>query len=124
MTKIHHVVSRSPGEEILDDRIADNLGYVNQYGLSRKHIFDAVQHSLRRLKLDYIDVLQCHRIDNDTPIEEVMQALHDVVQKGWVRYIGVSSCWAWQCIPFQTRVVPYAHQDPPSSPPDAELRDQ
>jgi aryl-alcohol dehydrogenase-like predicted oxidoreductase len=49
-----------------------------------------------------------------------MQALHDVVQKGWVRYIGMSSCWAWQCIPFQTRVVPYAHQDPPSSPPDAE----
>ncbi|KAN0135064.1 NADP-dependent oxidoreductase domain containing protein [Lactarius tabidus] len=86
MTKIHHVVSRSPGEEILDYEIADNLGYVNQYGLSRKHIFDAVQHSLRRLQLDHIDVLQCHRIDNDTHIEEMMQALHDVVQKGWTHH--------------------------------------
>ncbi len=52
--------------------------------------------SLDRLGLDYIDVLQCHRFDVETPIEETMQALHDVVQMGWVRYIGMSSCWAWQ----------------------------
>lgn len=52
--------------------------------------------SLERLQLDYIDVLQCHRFDYETPIEETMQALHDVVQNGSVRYIGMSSCWAWQ----------------------------
>jgi aryl-alcohol dehydrogenase-like predicted oxidoreductase len=46
--------------------------------------------------LDYVDVLQCHRFDYNTPIEETMQALHDVVQMGLVRYIGMSSCWAWQ----------------------------
>ena len=75
----------------------DQSGYVNQYGLSRKHIFESVEHSLRRLQLDYVDVLQCHRFDNNTPIEETMQALHDVVQSGKVRYIGMSSCYAWQC---------------------------
>ncbi|KAK7445486.1 hypothetical protein VKT23_014903 [Stygiomarasmius scandens] len=74
----------------------DNVGYVNQHGLSRKHIFDGVKASLRRLGLDYIDVLQCHRFDYDTPIEETMQALHDVVKSGMVRYIGMSSCHAWQ----------------------------
>ena len=58
-----------------------------------------MKHSLERLQLDYIDVLQCHRFDKDTPIEETMQALHDVVQKGWVRYIGMSSCHAYQCAP-------------------------
>jgi aryl-alcohol dehydrogenase-like predicted oxidoreductase len=55
-----------------------------------------VKDSLERLQLDYIDVLQCHRFDYDTPIEETMQALHDVVQSGQVRYIGMSSCWAYQ----------------------------
>ncbi len=53
--------------------------------------------SLERLQLDYIDVLQCHRFDYDTPIEETMQALHDVVKAGYVRYVGMSSCHAWQC---------------------------
>ena len=61
-----------------------------------QHIFDSVKASLDRLQLDYIDLLQCHRFDYDTPIEETMQALHDVVQKGWVRYIGMSSCFAYQ----------------------------
>jgi aryl-alcohol dehydrogenase-like predicted oxidoreductase len=55
-----------------------------------------VKDSLERLQLEYIDVLQLHRFDPETPIEETMQALHDVVQKGWVRYVGMSSCWAWQ----------------------------
>jgi aryl-alcohol dehydrogenase-like predicted oxidoreductase len=59
--------------------------YVNQQGLSRKHIFASVDKSL---ELDYIDVLQCHRFDPDTPIAETMQALHDVVQSGKVRYLG------------------------------------
>ncbi|KAH9042774.1 aryl-alcohol dehydrogenase [Lactarius pseudohatsudake] len=74
----------------------DNMGFVNQRGLSRKHIFDSVKKSLERLQLDYIDVLQCHRFDPSTPIEETMQALHDVVKAGHVRYIGMSSCYAWQ----------------------------
>jgi aryl-alcohol dehydrogenase-like predicted oxidoreductase len=69
----------------------------NQYGLSRKHIFDSVKASLERLQLDYIDVLQCHRFDPNTPIEETMQALHDVVKAGYVRYIGMSSCKAYEC---------------------------
>jgi len=71
-------------------------GLNNQRGLSRKRIFASVQGSLKRLQLDYIDVLQCHRFDNETPIEETMQALHDIVQAGLVRYVGMSSCWAWQ----------------------------
>jgi aryl-alcohol dehydrogenase-like predicted oxidoreductase len=63
----------------------------------RQHIFDTVQASLKRLQLDYIDVLQCHRFDYETPVEETMEALHDVVKAGYVRYIGMSSCFAWQC---------------------------
>ncbi|KAH9991263.1 NADP-dependent oxidoreductase domain-containing protein [Russula vinacea] len=95
------------GERLWGSKDADSLGYVNQYGHSRKHIFDAVQHSLNRLQLDYIDVLQCHRFDNETPVEEMMQALHDVVQKGWVRYIGMSSCYAWQYYAINNRLTPF-----------------
>lgn len=68
----------------------------NKCRLSRKHIFDSVKQSLERLQLNYIDVLQCHKFDYDTPISETMQALHDVVQAGYVRYIGMSPCWAYQ----------------------------
>ncbi|KAF2858367.1 Aldo/keto reductase [Piedraia hortae CBS 480.64] len=70
---------------------------VNQVGLSRKHIFDAVQASVERLGT-YIDVLQIHRLDRDTSPREIMRALHDVIQQGWVRYIGASSmaCWEFQ----------------------------
>ncbi|KDN35307.1 hypothetical protein RSAG8_11693, partial [Rhizoctonia solani AG-8 WAC10335] len=74
----------------------NNADYPNQNGLSCKHIFEAIKHSLERLQLDYVDVLQCHRFDNDTPIAETMQALHDVVKAGYARYIGMSSCHAWQ----------------------------
>jgi aryl-alcohol dehydrogenase-like predicted oxidoreductase len=63
---------------------------VNQVGLSRKHIFDAVEKSVERLGT-YIDVLQIHRLDRDTPREEIMRALNDVVESGKVRYIGSSS---------------------------------
>ncbi|KAJ7810140.1 NADP-dependent oxidoreductase domain-containing protein [Mycena leptocephala] len=83
----------------------DAAGYVNQYGLSRKYIFDSVKHSLRRLDLDYIDVLQCHRFDPNTPFEETMQALHDVVKAGYVRYIGMSSCYAWQFHAMQNYAI-------------------
>jgi aryl-alcohol dehydrogenase (NADP+) len=68
----------------------------NGGGLSRKHIMDAIDNSLRRLGTDYVDLYQIHRWDNDTPIEETMEALHDVVKAGKARYIGASSMYAWQ----------------------------
>ncbi len=68
----------------------------NQGGLSRKHIMEAVEASLRRLGTDYIDLYQIHRWDYDTPIEETLAALHDLVRAGKVRYIGASSMHAWQ----------------------------
>ncbi|TBU44937.1 Aldo/keto reductase [Dichomitus squalens] len=82
-----------------------DAGIINQHGLSRKHIFDSVKASLKRLRLDYIDVLQCHRFDYDTPIEETMQALHDVVKAGYVRYIGMSSCYAYQFFQMQNYAI-------------------
>ncbi len=68
----------------------------NQGGLSRLHIMRAVEDSLRRLGTDYIDLYQIHRWDYETPIEETLQALHDLVRSGKVRYIGASSMYAWQ----------------------------
>jgi len=68
----------------------------NRSGLSRKRIFHAVDASLKRLGTDYIDLYQIHRWDAATPIEETMEALHDVVKAGKVRYLGASSMWAWQ----------------------------
>lgn len=68
----------------------------NQGGLSRVHIMNAIDDSLRRLGTDYIDLYQIHRWDADTPIEETLEALHDVVKSGKVRYIGASSMYAWQ----------------------------
>jgi aryl-alcohol dehydrogenase (NADP+) len=68
----------------------------NARGLSRKHILDSVDASLRRLGTDYIDLYQIHRWDNETPIEETLQALDDLVRWGKVRYIGASSMYAWQ----------------------------
>lgn len=68
----------------------------NARGLSRKHIMDAIDASLRRLGTDYVDLYQTHRWDDSTPIEETMEALHDVVRAGKARYIGASSMYAWQ----------------------------
>jgi aryl-alcohol dehydrogenase (NADP+) len=68
----------------------------NARGLSRKHIMDAIDASLRRLGMDYVDLYQIHRWDYTTPIEETMEALHDVVKAGKARYIGASSMYAWQ----------------------------
>jgi len=68
----------------------------NADGLSRKRLFHAVDDSLRRLGTDYIDLWQIHRLDHDTPVEETMEALHDIVKSGKVRYIGASSMFAWQ----------------------------
>jgi len=79
-TKVHGVMRPGP----------------NGGGLSRKAILAEVDHSLRRLGTDYIDLYQIHRFDRHTPIEETLEALHDVVRAGKVRYIGASSMYAWQ----------------------------
>jgi aryl-alcohol dehydrogenase-like predicted oxidoreductase len=68
----------------------------NGRGLSRKHILSAIDASLGRLEMDHVDLYQIHRWDRETPIEETMEALHDVVRAGKARYIGASSMYAWQ----------------------------
>ncbi|MBX7213184.1 MAG: aldo/keto reductase [Thermoflexales bacterium] len=73
----------------------------NDRGLSRKHILSAIDASLRRLGTDYVDLYQIHRFDPETPIEETMEALHDVVRAGKARYIGASSMYAWQFVRMQ-----------------------
>ncbi len=75
---------------------AQQIASRNGSGSSRKRIFYAVERSLQRLQTDYIDLYQMHRWDYETPIEETMEALHDLVKMGKVRYIGMSSCYAWQ----------------------------
>ncbi len=79
-TKVHGVMRPGP----------------NGHGLSRKAIMTEIDHSLRRLGTDYVDLYQIHRWDYETPIEETMEALHDVVKAGKARYIGASSMYAWQ----------------------------
>ncbi len=69
---------------------------VNERGLSRVHLLRAVDKSLERLGTDYIDLYQIHRWDYETPIEETLECLHDIVQTGKVRYVGASSMYAWQ----------------------------
>src|SRR5207244_5109493 len=68
----------------------------NDRGLSRKHIMSSIDGSLRRLGTDYVDLYQIHRWDDETPIEETMEALHDVVRAGKARYLGASDMFAWQ----------------------------
>jgi len=103
LTKVFFTVRRDGKDMGNQDLDAD--GYVNQYGLSRKHIFDSIKASLQRLDVEYVDILQCHRFDPGTPIEETMRALHDVVRAGHVRYIGMSSCWAWQFHAMQSYAI-------------------
>lgn len=79
----------------------ERTGYLNSFGLSRKHIFDSVDASLKRLQLDHIDLLQIHRFDPYTPVKETMKALHDIVQTGKVRYIGASSMFAHELLEMQ-----------------------
>ncbi len=73
----------------------------NKDGLGRKRILHAVDASLQRLGVDYIDLYQIHRFDPHTPLEETLEALHDVVKAGKVRYLGASSMWAWQFAKLQ-----------------------
>ncbi|MBI3167428.1 MAG: aldo/keto reductase [Chloroflexi bacterium] len=74
---------------------------INDRGLSRKHIIDAIDNSLKRLQMEYVDLYQIHRWDYNTPIEETMEALNDVVRAGKARYIGASSMFAWQFMKAQ-----------------------
>lgn len=71
-------------------------GKPNGGGLSRKAIFSEIDKSLKRLAMDYVDLYQIHRLDPATPMEEIMEALHDVVKSGKVRYVGASTMFAWQ----------------------------
>jgi aryl-alcohol dehydrogenase (NADP+) len=73
----------------------------NERGLSRKHLMDAIDRSLRRLGTDYVDLYQIHRFDPHTSIEETLEALHDIVKAGKARYIGASSMYAWQFVKMQ-----------------------
>ncbi|MCC6300320.1 MAG: aldo/keto reductase [Anaerolineales bacterium] len=75
------------------NKISDD---VNDVGLSRKHIMDSIDRSLKNLQMDYVDLYQIHRWDYNTPIEETMEALNDIVRAGKARYIGASSMYAWQ----------------------------
>ncbi len=74
----------------------------NGQGLSRKHIMASIDASLQRLELDYVDLYQIHRFDPNTPVDETMDALHDVVAAGKARYLGASSMFAWQFAKLQS----------------------
>lgn len=103
MTKCNFAVSEDPeGRFVVQkDDFTASKDYQNQWGLSRAAIFNQVEASLKRLDCGYIDLLQIHRYDHDTPIEETMKALHDLIQSGKVRYIGASSMWAYQFASLQ-----------------------
>ncbi|KAH9857683.1 Aldo/keto reductase [Lenzites betulinus] len=106
MTKLYSPVPSKPDVNVWNPGFNPlDQGIINQQGLSRKHIFDGVKNSLARLQLDYVDILFCHRFDYNTPIEETMQALHDVVKAGYVRYIGMSSCYAYQFHQMQNYAI-------------------
>ncbi|KAL8690624.1 MAG: hypothetical protein Q9224_004364 [Gallowayella concinna] len=97
LTKCCGTTREGNNYETLDLKDIDRtVDYVNQRGLSRQGIFNAVNASLHRLNTHYIDLLQIHRFDKTTPIEETMEALHDLVKCGKVRYIGASSMWTYQ----------------------------
>lgn len=82
--------------KFLTTTVGEYSSLIKSKGLSRSAIFTTVDDSLRRLETDYIDVFWIHRFDPDTPIEETMRALHDLVTSGKIRYIGASSMWTYQ----------------------------
>lgn len=98
MTKCYQAVGEEPELRgfFFRQQLMSSKDYVNHMGLSRTAIFNQVEASLKRLDTPYIDLLQIHRFDPETPLEETMKALHDLVQSGKVRYIGASSMWATQ----------------------------
>jgi aryl-alcohol dehydrogenase-like predicted oxidoreductase len=87
----------SRDEVVIATKVYSEMGPgPNDRGLSRKHILSAIDASLKRLGMDYVDIYQIHRWDYDTPVEETLEALNDVVRAGKARYIGASSMYAWQ----------------------------
>ncbi|KAG7103530.1 Aldo-keto reductase dtxS3 like protein [Verticillium longisporum] len=98
LTKAHWAVGEEPEARHFVNRaeFEASKDYQNNFGLSRTALFNQVEASLQRLDTPYIDLLQIHRFDARTPLEETMKALHDLVQSGKVRYIGASSMWATQ----------------------------
>ncbi|RFU35398.1 hypothetical protein B7463_g952, partial [Scytalidium lignicola] len=103
LSKCYGTVGEEPGIRHIfyPKQMRASKDYVNQGGLSRQAIFNAVEASLKRLDTPYLDLLQIHRFDPTTPIEETMEALHDLVKSGKVRYIGASSMWATQFAQLQ-----------------------
>lgn len=99
LSKCHFGVDTTGAQPRIHQMSKNDGAMVNQVGLSRKHILDAVDKSVARLGT-YIDVLQIHRLDRETPTQEIMKALNDVVESGKVRYIGASSmaCWEFQAL--------------------------
>jgi 1-deoxyxylulose-5-phosphate synthase len=94
-------------EVIVATKVCSPMGdEVNSRGLSRKHIMEGIDASLRRLGTDYVDLYQIHRFDYDTPIEETVEALNDVVRAGKALYVGASSMWTWQF----ARMVSFARE--------------
>lgn len=95
MTQCSSWVGDSPKSRawLYREKCRDSKDFVNQGGLSRKALFSAVDASIRRLGVEYIDLLQVQRFDYTTPVEETMAALHDLVKSGKIRYIGASSMW-------------------------------
>ena len=92
---------RSREELVIATKLHGPMGpSPNQRGLSRKHIRHAIDNSLRRLNMDYVDLYQIHRFDASTPMEETVDALHDLVRAGKVLYLGASSMAAWQFARF------------------------
>lgn len=100
LTKCYFGVDDEGGMPPISTSGTNDGAFVNRVGLSRKHIFDAVDASVERLGT-YIDVLQIHRLDRNTPREEIMKALNDVVESGKVRYIGASTV-----CPFLSPFIP------------------
>ena len=98
LSKCYGYVGEAPGIRTImyGQKVSESKDYVNRGGLSRKAIFSAVNTSLERMGIEYMDLLQIHRFDPHTPIEETMEALHDLVKSGKVHYIGASSMWAYQ----------------------------
>jgi len=103
LTKCYGYTGEDPGLRTIQygKELPQLRDYTNQGGLSRQAIFNAVNASLKRLDTDYIDLLQIHRFDPNTPLEETMEALHDLVKSGKVHYIGASSMWAVQFAQMQ-----------------------
>lgn len=100
LSKAYAYLGETPAIKTNETEFPLTKDYVNQGGLSRNALFNAVDGSLKRLGVDYLDLFQIHRFDPNVPVDETMSALNDLVRSGKVRYIGASSMFAFQvCLP-------------------------